>query len=81
MKATEDAHGQVIWKYYNKERSFDVVERDDGYVNVDEGAGGKLPKPGPRQRGDEQHECRDKRSYRYIILPVGQLCILDELPL
>ncbi len=38
MRHTEDAHGQVILKYYNKERSFDVVERDDGYVNVDEGA-------------------------------------------
>ena len=38
MKPIEDAHGQVIWKYYNRKRSFDVVEREDGYVNVDEGA-------------------------------------------
>lgn len=38
MKAIEDAHGQVILKYYNKERSFDVVEREDGYVNIDAGA-------------------------------------------
>ena len=38
MKPIEDAHGQVILKYYNKKRSFDVVEREDGYVNVDEGA-------------------------------------------
>ena len=37
MKPIEDAHGQVILKYYNKERSFDVVEREDGYINIDEG--------------------------------------------
>ena len=33
-----DAHGQVILKYFKKQYSFDVVERDDGYINVDEGA-------------------------------------------
>lgn len=38
MKALEDAHGQVILKYYLKQRSFDVVEREDGYVNIDDGA-------------------------------------------
>ncbi len=38
MDSLKDAHGQVILKYYNKERSFDVVEREDGYINVDEGA-------------------------------------------
>ncbi len=38
MKLIEDAHGQVILKYYNKERSFDFVEREDGYINIDEGA-------------------------------------------
>lgn len=38
MKQIEDAHGQVILKYYNKEPSFDVVEREDGYINIDEGA-------------------------------------------
>ena len=38
MKAIEDTHGQVILKYYNRERSFDVVEREDGFINVDAGA-------------------------------------------
>ena len=38
MKDIEDAHGQVIYKYYNKERSFDVVEREDGFINIDDGA-------------------------------------------
>ncbi len=33
-----DAHGQVILKYFENQYSFDVVERDDGYINVDEGA-------------------------------------------
>jgi SAM-dependent methyltransferase len=38
MNSLEDAHGQVIFKYYNNERSFDVVEREDGFINIDEGA-------------------------------------------
>ncbi len=38
MKDIEDAHGHVILAYYNRERSFDVVEREDGYINIDEGA-------------------------------------------
>lgn len=38
MKDNEDAHGQQIFKFYNKERSFSVIEREDGYINVDENA-------------------------------------------
>lgn len=38
MRAIEDAHGQVILAYYNKKRNFDVVDREDGFINVDEGA-------------------------------------------
>ncbi len=36
MELEEDAHGQQIIRYYNGKRSFSVVERDDGYVNLDE---------------------------------------------
>ncbi len=36
MKLDEDAHGQQILKQYRHERNFSVVEREDGYVNVDE---------------------------------------------
>lgn len=34
----KDAPGQEILKYFNKKHSFNVVERSDGYVNVDAGA-------------------------------------------
>lgn len=38
MKLIEDAHGQVMLKYSKGMPSLEVVEREDGYVNVDEGA-------------------------------------------
>ena len=38
MKPIEDAHGQVMLKYFKGLPSLEVVERIDGYVNVDEGA-------------------------------------------
>jgi SAM-dependent methyltransferase len=34
----EDAYGQEMWGYFNGKRSFEVVERDDGYVDVSGGA-------------------------------------------
>ncbi len=38
INANMDAHGQVILSYFKKLHSFDVVERDDGYINIDAGA-------------------------------------------
>jgi SAM-dependent methyltransferase len=34
MSDKNDAYGQEIWCRYKGERSFEVVEREDGYVNV-----------------------------------------------
>lgn len=34
MKPEEDAFGQVLWAYYRGEEVFEVVERDDGYVDA-----------------------------------------------
>ncbi|MHB1830576.1 MAG: class I SAM-dependent methyltransferase [Candidatus Micrarchaeaceae archaeon] len=38
INANQDAHGQVILSYFKKQHSFDVVERNDGYINIDAGA-------------------------------------------
>jgi 2-polyprenyl-3-methyl-5-hydroxy-6-metoxy-1,4-benzoquinol methylase len=38
MKPNEDAFGQLIWAYYNGDRSFEKVERDDGYFDLSGGA-------------------------------------------
>ncbi len=34
MKPEEDAYGQEIWAYYSGEKIFEIVERDDGYIDV-----------------------------------------------
>jgi SAM-dependent methyltransferase len=34
----EDAYGREMWAYFKGERSFEIVERDDGYVDVSGGA-------------------------------------------
>ena len=33
MKPEEVAVGQEIWAYYNGKRRFEIVERDDGYID------------------------------------------------
>ena len=38
LKPMEDACGQEIWAYFKGERSFEIVEREDGYVDVSGGA-------------------------------------------
>jgi len=38
MKPEQDAYGQEVWAYYNGKRSFEIVERDDGYVDVSSGS-------------------------------------------
>lgn len=38
MDKSKDAYGRMIWNSFNNFRSFLVVERDDGYINVDESA-------------------------------------------
>jgi len=34
MPPEEDAYGQEMWAYYNGERSFEIIERDDGYIDI-----------------------------------------------
>lgn len=34
MKPEDDAYGQEIWAHYNGEEIFEVVERDDGYIDM-----------------------------------------------
>jgi len=34
MKPEEDAYGQEIWAYYKGRESFEIVERDDGYIST-----------------------------------------------
>ncbi len=34
----EDAYGHIVWNYFKGLPSFSVIERDDGYMAVDQGA-------------------------------------------
>jgi SAM-dependent methyltransferase len=34
MRPEEDAYGQEIWACYNGESSYELVERDDGYIDL-----------------------------------------------
>lgn len=34
LKPEEDAYGQEIWAYYKGREVFEIVERDDGYINA-----------------------------------------------
>jgi len=34
MKPEEDAFGQGLWAHYNGKESFEIVERDDGYIDA-----------------------------------------------
>ncbi len=38
LLAEEDAYGRSIWAYYNNNRSYEIIERDDGYFDVSSGA-------------------------------------------
>lgn len=38
IKSHKDAFGQEIWMYLKKRESFEVVERDDGYLDLSGGA-------------------------------------------
>lgn len=37
MKPEEDAIGQEMWAHYSGERSLEIVERDDGYIDASPG--------------------------------------------
>lgn len=39
-KKPADAYGYELWSYFKGERKFEIVERDDGYI--DAGLGGKI---------------------------------------
>jgi SAM-dependent methyltransferase len=38
LKPIEDAYGQEVWSYFNGKKSFEIVEREDGYFDVSSGA-------------------------------------------
>ncbi len=38
LKLIEDAYGQEVWYHYNGKKSFEIVEREDGYFDVSSGA-------------------------------------------
>ncbi len=38
LRDEEDAYGQSIWAYFNNNRSYEIIERDDGYFDVSSGA-------------------------------------------
>lgn len=38
MKSSKDAYGQEVWAFFQGKPSFELVERDDGFVNVSGGA-------------------------------------------
>jgi SAM-dependent methyltransferase len=37
MKPNKDAYGQEIWAYFKGKRSFEIAERDDGFIEVTSG--------------------------------------------
>lgn len=38
IKLKKDAYGKEIWAYFNKKESFEIVEREDGYIDISGGA-------------------------------------------
>jgi SAM-dependent methyltransferase len=38
LKPMEDAYGQEVWAHFNGKKSFEIVERNDGYFDVSTGA-------------------------------------------
>lgn len=38
MKPIKDAYGQGVWAFYNKKDSYEILERDDGYIDISSGA-------------------------------------------
>jgi len=34
LKPEEDAYGQEIWAFYQGREVFEIVERDDGYIDA-----------------------------------------------
>jgi hypothetical protein len=34
LKPEEDAYGQELWAYYQGRECFEIVERDDGFIDV-----------------------------------------------
>ncbi len=38
LRPEEDAYGQALWAHYTGQRSYEIVEREDGYFDVTPGA-------------------------------------------
>ena len=38
MDPKKDAYGQEVWAFFQGKKSFEVVERDDGFVDFSGGA-------------------------------------------
>jgi SAM-dependent methyltransferase len=67
MESGKDAYGHIIWNSFKGLTSFDVVERDDGYVNVDQNV--KLYFAGYKDW--KEHEKRAIKLARGRVLDVG----------
>ncbi len=63
MSKDNDAYGHILCNLYKGLRSFSVVERDDGYVNVDESVNLYLAK----YNSWDKHE---KKAIKYIKSPL-----------
>ncbi|UCE08909.1 MAG: hypothetical protein JSW07_13220 [bacterium] len=37
MNPKKDAYDQIIWNYYQKNEGYEIVERDDGYIDLSSG--------------------------------------------
>ncbi len=38
LNKNKDASGQIVWAHFNNERSYEVIERDDGFIDISTGA-------------------------------------------
>ena len=68
MKPEEDAYGQEMWAYYKGGQSFEIIERDDGYIHVSN--------TGPKLYFSEYEDwsLREKRAMKFVkgrVLDIG----------
>lgn len=67
MQRNADAYGQEIWAYFRGENVVEIVERDDGYVNVSSG-------PRTYFAGYRDWASHERRALRYVrgrVLDIG----------
>jgi SAM-dependent methyltransferase len=67
MKDHEDAYGHELFDYYTSGKSYEIIERDDGYVDISSGAKAYFAE----QANWRSHEKQAIRLARGRILDVG----------